>query len=191
MRLFLRTALNLLAPAGNRGKLTILIYHRVLPQPDPIFPEEVDAATFDMQLGVLAAEFNVMSLADAIAGLRQGNLPPRAVAITFDDGYADNAEIALPILRRHGLNATFFISTGFLDGGCMWNDKLVEAVRAYPGARCELSALGLGTLDISSPPSRRAAIKSLIHALKYLPQAERDTRVDEVCAALQAVQPTI
>jgi peptidoglycan/xylan/chitin deacetylase (PgdA/CDA1 family) len=50
--------------------------------------------------------------------------------ITFDDGYADKHDVAMPILQRHGLCATFFIATGFLNGGCMWNDTIIETVRA-------------------------------------------------------------
>ena len=43
-------------------------------------------------------------------------LPEKSVAITFDDGYADNHDVAMPLLLRHGLSATFFIATGFVDG---------------------------------------------------------------------------
>ncbi|MCK7493591.1 MAG: polysaccharide deacetylase family protein [Comamonadaceae bacterium] len=68
--------------------------------------------------------------------LGEGTLPARALAITFDDGYADNHDVALPILRRHGLNATFFVATGFLDGGIMWNDVLDRIGPPNP-ARCD------------------------------------------------------
>ena len=75
------------------------------------------------------ANFNVISLADGVAGLKRGCLPPRALSITFDDGYRDNHDIALPILLQLGLPATFFVATGFLDGGRMFNDTVIEAVR--------------------------------------------------------------
>src|SRR5438067_10198380 len=103
-------------------RLSILVFHRVLPQQDPLFPDEMDAQRFDKLLALLKSCFNVVSLRDGIDGLRRGKLPSRAVCITFDDGYADNAEIALPILQRHGMPATFFVATGFLDGGRMFND---------------------------------------------------------------------
>ena len=63
--------------------------------------------------------FNVLPLSEAASRLAQGTLPARALSITFDDGYADNREIAAPILQRLGLSATFFIATSFLGGGCM------------------------------------------------------------------------
>ena len=63
--------------------------------------------------------FNVLPLPEAVARLRAGTLPARAAAITFDDGYADNCEVALPILRSVRHAATFFIATGFsMAGAC-------------------------------------------------------------------------
>ncbi|MFO0121490.1 MAG: polysaccharide deacetylase family protein, partial [Inhella sp.] len=108
------------SPGGARGRLTVLIFHRVLTQPDPLFPGEMDAARFDAVCGWLASWATVLPLHTAVRQVRDGVLPARALAITFDDGYADNASVALPLLQKHGLCATFFVSTGYLDGGRMW-----------------------------------------------------------------------
>lgn len=75
---------------------------------------------------------DVLARAEAVRALAEHRLPTRALAITFDDGYADNHDVALPILRRLALPATFFTATGFLDGGCMFNDIVIEAVRGGP-----------------------------------------------------------
>ena len=120
------------SPAGTKARLQVLIFHRVLPVPDPLFPDEVDARRFDELCGWLKGWFNMLSLDDAVARIKTGTLPTRAACITFDDGYADNYQVALPILRRHGLTATFFVATGFLDGGRMWNDTVIESVRLTP-----------------------------------------------------------
>ncbi|HEX8606832.1 MAG TPA: hypothetical protein VF774_29590, partial [Pseudoduganella sp.] len=90
-----KSLLSLLSPGGRHG-LSILIYHRVLPHKDPLFPSEVDAAEFSAQIGMLKSRFNVLPLLEAVRRAKDGTLPPRAAAITFDDGYADNAEVALP-----------------------------------------------------------------------------------------------
>lgn len=168
-----------------RNRLSILIYHRVLPQPDPLFPGEIDAARFDEHLRFLKQSFNLIPLSEAVHLLKRGGLPPRAACITFDDGYADNAEIALPILQRHGVGATFFVATGFLNGGRMWNDSVIELVRNAP-AHIDLGPLGLGQFTLDSVASRRSAIDTLLNALKYLPLQERQERVDAMCDLLGA-----
>ncbi len=175
-------ARTLLGVAGGR-RLSILIYHRVHREADPLFPGEPDARRFDRQMAWVGSALNVLPLRDAVDLLAQGRLPPRAASITFDDGYADNAEVAAPILRRHGFAATFFIATGFLDGGRMWNDTIIEAVRRASGTALALPALGLPPLPIESPSARRAAIDRIIDHLKYRPAAERQVRVDELAQA--------
>ena len=166
-------------------RLSILIYHRVLARPDPLFPDEVDAGVFARHLGLLKRYFRVMPLLDAVRALERGTLPARAACITFDDGYADNAEVALPILLQHGLCATFFIATGFLDGGHMWNDRVIDLVRQASGERLDLSAIGMGGLDIATLAQRRGAIATLLDALKYLPPEQRLERVVRLCGSGQ------
>ncbi|MED5612625.1 polysaccharide deacetylase family protein [Janthinobacterium sp. P210005] len=153
--------------------LSILIYHRVLARPDPLFPGEVDAALFQRQLRLLKRFYTPLPLDDAVRRLQDGSLPPRAACITFDDGYADNAQVALPLLQRHGLHATFFIATGYLDGGQMWNDTVIDAVRQAPGAVLDLRAQELGAFPVATLAQRQAAIATLLGRLKYLPFAQR------------------
>ena len=153
--------------------LSILIYHRVLARPDPLFPGEVDARLFERQLRLLKRFYAPLPLAEAVQRLQDGCLPPRAACITFDDGYADNAQVALPLLQRHGLHATFFIATGYLDGGQMWSDTVIEAVRQAPGPRLDLQEHGLGCLPVASLAQRQAAIATLLGQLKYLPFGRR------------------
>lgn len=111
------------------NRLSILIYHRVLLEPDPLLPSLPDVRRFDRQLSLLKLCFHVLPLSVALHRLRQRRLPPRAAAITFDDGYADNADFALPVLQRHGLHATFFIASAYLNGGQMWNDDVIAHAR--------------------------------------------------------------
>jgi peptidoglycan/xylan/chitin deacetylase (PgdA/CDA1 family) len=180
---------NLLSPRGDRGRLSILIYHRVLPAPDPILHEEIDAATFERHMSLLAAEFNVMPLGEACARLARGELPARAVCVTFDDGYADNERVALPILKRFGLQATFFVSTGFSDGGFMFNDGVIEAVRRAPAGTHDLSGLGLGVRTLGDDVERRAAIDALLARLKYRQVRERGALVEQLAATMRSKLP--
>jgi peptidoglycan/xylan/chitin deacetylase (PgdA/CDA1 family) len=168
---------SIVALGSVRQRLSILIFHRVLAQPDPLFPNELDAVRFARLLALVKGCFNLVSLGDGIEGLRRHSLPPRAACITFDDGYADNADIALPILQRHGAVATFFVASGFLDGGRMWNDTVIELVRRAPD-QVDLTRAGFGVLQLGSVAERQAAIGTLLGQLKYLPLAARQDQVD-------------
>ncbi len=177
-----------LSPGGKQG-LSILIYHRVLPRKDPLFPEEVDRADFDRQLCILKSMFTVISLVDAVRHVKAGTLPPNAACITFDDGYADNAEVALPVLQAHGLSATFFVATGFLDGGRMWNDTVIEVVRRFADPVLDAGAIGLGSHPLETIGQRQQAIGSLIGQLKYLPLEERLAQVGRLVALAGVALP--
>lgn len=176
----LKPLFTVLSPAGASARLSVLIFHRVLPAIDALFPEEVDVRRFDHICAWLARWFNVLPLDVAAQLLRAGRLPSRAMSITFDDGYADNHDLALPILRRHGLTATFFVATGFLNGGRMWNDSVIEALRRSRHDSVDLSgtaAAGIGLLPLSSVAERRQAISRVIGATKYLAPSERSAWV--------------
>jgi peptidoglycan/xylan/chitin deacetylase (PgdA/CDA1 family) len=174
---------------STRGKLLILTYHRVCLEPDALITGNAHAAGFRRQMQMLARAFNVLPLVEAVERMHSGTLPSRAVCITFDDGYADNADIAAPILASSGLPATFFIATGFLDGGRMWNDTLIETVRAARGRELDLTALGLGRLPLEGTGARMAAVDELIGRCKYLEPAERSARVDAVAQAAGVALP--
>lgn len=166
--------------ARRRQRLTILIYHRVLPAPDPLRPAEPVAATFAWQMELVASLFNVLPLDEAVKRLQEGTLPARAAAVSFDDGYADNATEALPTLQRVGVPATFFIATGFLNGGRMFNDTVIEVVRRLPAGTHDFSDLGLGPRPLQDTAGRRALIRELLPRFKYATPAQRETALAEL-----------
>ena len=182
----LRLPLALASPSGRRGRLSILIFHRVLPAPDPLMPNLPAAGEFERRMRWVRAWFNVLPLAQAIDRLYAGAIPGRALAISFDDGYADNEAIAAPILQRLGLTATFFVSSGFLEGDCMWNDRIIEAIRGCRAQALDLMAAGLGRLSLATPDERRAAIDSVLTAVKHLEPGTRTSAVQAVASAAAA-----
>lgn len=162
------------------SRLLILAYHRVLDGPDPLRPGEITVDCFRSHMRVLARFFRVFPLDRGMAKLRSGTLPRRAVSITFDDGYADNYRNAWPVLEELGLPATLFVATGYLDGGRMWNDTVIEAVRAMPGEGVDLTNLGLGSHKLRSAADQVRAIGSILKQIKYLAPSERDARAREL-----------
>lgn len=181
--------LTAMSPGGRRW-LSILIYHRVLPEPDPLLPGLIDVNAFSEQINTLARSFNILPLREAVARLKAGTLPPRAAAISFDDGYADNHEIAVPVLRRIGVHATFFVATAYLDGGLMWNDAIIEAVRRCTCAAIDSGELELGVMPTDSAEARKRTIVRLVTRLKYLPARYRDDWTQRLLRTVQVERPT-
>lgn len=167
-------------PSGS-PLLPILMYHRVLPEPDPLQPEVPHQAMLAEHFKALASAFNVLPLNDAARMLHEGTLPQGAACITFDDGYRDNHDLALPLLRQYGLPATIFVATGYLNGGIMFNDAVVETVRRLDTGEVDLSHIGLGRRTVSDVASRRALIAEITKTIKYLSQAERDAFCPDLC----------
>ena len=165
----IKQILSLLSPAGDRARLPILIFHRVLATADPLQPDTPDAARFDAICCWLKDWFQVLPLDQAVQRLKAGTLPARAAAITFDDGYADNHDVAMPILLRHGLTATFFVATGYLDGGRMFNDSVSETLRRTELAMISLEGTpwaALGPVQTSDLASRRRSINTILPIIK-------------------------
>jgi peptidoglycan/xylan/chitin deacetylase (PgdA/CDA1 family) len=168
--------LPLLLRIAGTPRLSVLAYHRVLPGRDAFLPGEPSAAEFEHRMRWVKANFEVLPLSEAVRALRDDGLPRGALCITFDDGYADNYDVALPVLLRHGLAATFFVATDFLDGGCMFNDVVIEALRRARSAHLDLDDLGLGRHPLGSDGQRVGAIDRILARLKYF-EPERRRRV--------------
>jgi peptidoglycan/xylan/chitin deacetylase (PgdA/CDA1 family) len=112
---------------------SILAYHRIAePETDP-WNLCVSPKNFEQQIQVLRATCRCMSLGELAQGALANDLPERAVALTFDDGYADNLTCAADVLERYEVPATVFLATGYIDGEReFWWDEL-ERIFLQPG----------------------------------------------------------
>ncbi len=109
---------------AQQDELRILAYHRILDSSDPPgfnFDVERISATrrdFRKQMQWVKRHFHPMRFEEVLSYMDAGRrLPPRAVLVTFDDGYDDNYHVAYPILRELDMSAMFFVSTGYIDSG--------------------------------------------------------------------------
>src|SRR5262245_11013158 len=163
----------------------VLIYHRVH-SGSPLFSiERSTPEAFRRQMTYLAREFHVLPLHDIVRRLRAGDpLPPRPVAVTFDDGYADNYTVAYPILRELGLPATIFLTSGAIGTEePLWFDRILHAFEHTRRASLEWP-MELNGLD--DPLHRsRAAFDTLV-ALIRMPNQER---IDGVARILEELGP--
>lgn len=165
----------------RRQTLTTLIFHRVLPAPDPLRPGEPDQLRFDQLMRFIAGNFAVLPLPEAVNQLQRGTLPRRACCITFDDGYADNLTIALPILEKYKLPATVFVATGYLDGGRMFNDAVIDAIALAKTDLLDLRLLDLGLFPLSTVEDKRGAIAAILNRIKY---SDPQLRAEQVAGIL-------
>ncbi|MBV1701484.1 MAG: polysaccharide deacetylase family protein [Hyphomicrobiales bacterium] len=136
----------------TRGRGVILMFHHVRPWTgDGFAPNrllEITPEFLDIVLGeVKAAGFEIQSMDAALTSLAQS--PGRATApfavLSFDDGYRDNVEFALPVLERHKAPFIQYVTTGFADRSTsLWWRDLEAALRALPQLEGEASRLGNG-----------------------------------------------
>jgi peptidoglycan/xylan/chitin deacetylase (PgdA/CDA1 family) len=103
----------------SRPGLRILFYHRVADVDDPL---AIDPRRFVRQMDVLSAQgYRVIDVVDAAGRLARGERDDKLIALSFDDGYKDVADNALPVLERHGFRATVFVATGVIDGSATFS----------------------------------------------------------------------
>jgi peptidoglycan/xylan/chitin deacetylase (PgdA/CDA1 family) len=159
--------------------LAILRYHAVCGPEGYDYADPFICVTpenFERHIAYLTRSYHIMRLEDAARSLREGTpLPANAVAITFDDGYADNLAAAR-VLARHGASATFYLTAGCLEGGQpFWPVEIRYLVRALPARHYVISA-GPARVDIdtTSESGRRVAVKRLTKAFKGHPIPVRE-----------------
>jgi peptidoglycan/xylan/chitin deacetylase (PgdA/CDA1 family) len=166
-----------------RGILT-LNWHRIGHGADSAFDRSLWSATpdaFEAQVRTLKQDFDIIRPNDLADVFTHGN--GRYVLLTFDDGYRDNYEQAFPILKAHGVPATFFISTGFLDHPRLaWWDEVAWMVRQCKTRRLPVS----GWLD--RPLSWNAgdcepAIEALLRRYKMLPGCQTESYLNYLALA--------
>ena len=126
------------------GALVVLMYHRVLPKDSQTCRKEqpsmyVSPETLDLHLNELKRTFDLVHLDDWLRWTKEGSpLPKLACAVTFDDGWRDNYEFALPVLVKHGAPATIFLVSSFVGTSYrFWPNRLIfllQASFANPGS---------------------------------------------------------
>lgn len=131
-------ALGLARLAAARGPILVM-YHGLGGE------DGISAGAFGDQLDWLASAFQVVSLEEAIAALGSAAAANR-VAITFDDGYRDFAEIAVPALRSRGLHATVFVPGAHIGGHNVWDEGF--AAKRHIMDRAELRDLDSAVVEV-------------------------------------------
>ena len=172
---------------SRRGKpvVTILAYHRICPPdrgPEGLDRRVVSAspAGFEWQMRYLRSRYEVLSFDELIERGRSARpIPPNAAIVSFDDGYRDNFELAYPILLRHALPATIFLTTGFVGSAQrLWWDELHETIAGCGRGRVDIP--GIGKVDLGSRRQRRRVTETLRNRWKTIPDGELRERLHTI-----------
>lgn len=181
--------------APDRGEPIVLMYHGVAPNVAGRATggdhKHVGETLFREQIRLLAERRRVVPLSTLVTELLEGRNCQGMVAITFDDGYLNNAECAAPVLRDFSLSATFFLATGFIGvRRWAWTDRVEYVVHAAEEQEAELSGLGATSNEtirvrIGAGHERGELLRKLKASLKDLDWHEAEDRVSEVANALK------
>lgn len=167
-----------------RGPI-ILCAHRVRAHDDPFFPG-IPRERFAAEIAHLARHYRVLPLADIVDALTHGRpLPPRAVAITLDDGFADNFSEAWPVLKAHHVPATIFLVSDCVETGRLpWPDRLAHLLRDTARMSLALRRPVSRVFPLTTRDERLAALGVLLPLLKECPTETRRAVMDDIEAAL-------
>ena len=168
--------------AGSQA--AIIVYHRVSLECPPWLTGAVKPEDFEKEIDYLCKVARIVPLDWLVSQLRQGSsIPPRAVCITFDDGYKDNYSFAYPVLRKHNVPATIFLTSSYIGVPdlplyfkarfAIWNTDV---------KRFEID--GLGHYNLNSPNDRLQAMKSITMGLKKLVKREGFLAIEKLLQVL-------
>jgi peptidoglycan/xylan/chitin deacetylase (PgdA/CDA1 family) len=167
------------------GGALILGYHRVAHAHHDIYSLSVKPGNFGEQLEVLRQYARPVTLEQIVRGLADGKLPRKPVALTFDDGYADNLYTLRPMLERYDIPATVFVASGYLGQQFWWDElerllmepkKLPDSLRFLARGtehHWELDGADRGDALNGSPRDRAELFQDVHRVLQRLPSEER------------------
>jgi peptidoglycan/xylan/chitin deacetylase (PgdA/CDA1 family) len=160
------------------GSLVVLMYHRVLPNDSPARKTEepgmyVSPETFDLHLGELKRRFELMHLDEWLRLARAGlPLPKLACAITFDDGWRDNYEFALPLLAKHKAPATVFLVSSYVGTAQrFWPNRLMSLL--------DMAFAAPGSVDFPQP------LRGIVEPILMQARQRGVLRADDIDRAIQ------
>ena len=181
--------------AGNLRKpgAAVLMYHSVLPDParytDSLGEMIHSESEFRLQMELIARQYCPLSLDDLVDALQKGrDIPRRSIVITFDDGYTDNSEIAMPILNHFGVPATFYITVDCVERRTLpWPSRLRYALRNTQCSSWTDSQAKVWMLD--NPRDRQIAFLSACDACCQLTGQVQEDFVLRVERELESRMP--
>jgi peptidoglycan/xylan/chitin deacetylase (PgdA/CDA1 family) len=183
----LRPMASVAARVRRTVSVPVLTFHRVNDDQDPFFGA-LRTSVFAARVEHIARHYTVLPIEELAERLREGRAPSNGLALTFDDGYRDSLTHAAPILARHGLPATIYLTTGYVGtSDTPWYDLLALGLKTT--RRGEVSLAAGQTLPLGSTVERLRALEAALRHMKRLRDVERRRLVDRLVNDLDPVTP--
>jgi peptidoglycan/xylan/chitin deacetylase (PgdA/CDA1 family) len=170
--------------------LSIFTFHRVLDKKCAIIPDWPDSQEFAAKIEWISRNADIVPLETGLSHVyKSGGAKAKLAAITFDDGYKDNLNVAVPVLSSLKAPATFFIATKYIDGVGIFDDRIVQSVFETIQVSLDASQLGLGILHLDTTRNKQISINRVLEKLKYLSLDERESATNFLVSKLVDAEP--
>src|SRR5262249_31478132 len=142
----------------------------------------VPVKIFAKQMQTLRSYYNVLPLEELVERLYQNDVPPHAVAITFDDGYQDNYTNAFPVLTHYELPATIFLTTGGIETETpLWHESVFDAFRE---SQVDNVVIAAQTYGLRTLADKQLALHAFLRAVRKRTPQERDDLIQQLITHL-------
>lgn len=169
----------------SRKHPKILMYHRISEDSKNVGLTE---KKFRKQIKIIKKYFAPMTLQDLLSDYEKGCVPHNAVVVTFDDGYSDFEKVAFPILKKEGVPATLFITTGFVNGDLwLWPDKVDFLLSGFDSSYFSSLVDLFPSLNVSD--SRKAVWGKICDNILELKKTEQELLLNNVSNILKVEIP--
>lgn len=174
------------------GQLIVVNYHRIGSRDETLFDPEVittSAEALDAQISALRKYYAIVDEAEALDLVSRAHAGRgKAILLTFDDGYLDNLQLAVPVLRANGVKALFFLVTSFLDDPWQipWWDRIAWLVRLCKGRTLTLSRPDTFDTGVIGDANVTATIREVLRRYREAPAADAAILLAELeaCAGI-------
>jgi len=174
----------------TKSHIVIVMYHRISPKKDSWSSGSVSPESYERSIEYFYRHYEIIPLKKLAEDISQKNhLPPKGIVLTFDDGYKDNYLYAYPILKKYGIPATMFLTTGPIGtGNLFWWDKVSYVVHHTIADQIDMSEMGY--ISTKSPLAKTQSSALIVEKLMTMPEEKKQSVIKNLIDSSGVEFPT-